>query len=73
VVTARDRTARDQPAPVEPALPGPAPGELLLDPAVPVWERLTVSRNGWSAVATHVWTGTAWARLVPGPVRCLSR
>ena len=41
--------------------------------AVPAWERLTVSRNGWSAAATHVWTGAAWVPLVPGPVRVPAR
>ncbi|MGQ7296898.1 hypothetical protein [Quadrisphaera sp. KR29] len=48
--------------------PGPLPGDLYLDPAVPDCERVTISRNGWSAQASHVWTGTGWTRLVPGVV-----
>lgn len=48
---------------------GPLPGDLYLDSAVPECERLTMTRNGWSAQATHVWTGTGWTRLVPGAVR----
>lgn len=49
--------------------PGPQPGDLYLDPAVPESERVTISRNGWAAHASHVWTGTGWSRLVPGVVR----
>ena len=48
---------------------GPQPGDLYLDPVVPECERVTISRNGWSAQASHVWTGTGWTRLVPGVVR----
>lgn len=48
--------------------PGPLPGDLYLDPAVPDCERVTISRNGWSAQASHVWTGVGWTRLVPGVV-----
>lgn len=47
---------------------GPLPGDLYLDPAVPDCERVTISRNGWSAQASHVWTGVGWTRLVPGVV-----
>ncbi len=47
----------------------PDPGDLLLDVSVPECERVTLSRNGWSASATHVWTGTQWVRLLPGTVR----
>lgn len=49
--------------------PGPQAGDLYLDPAVPEDERVTISRNGWAAQASHVWTGTGWSRLVPGVVR----
>ena len=48
---------------------GPLPGDLYLDPAVPEGERMTMTRAGWSAQVTHVWTGTGWSRLLPGPVR----
>lgn len=48
---------------------GPLPGDLYLDSAVPECERLTMTRNGWAAQVTHVWTGTGWTRLVPGAVR----
>ncbi|TXR57170.1 hypothetical protein [Quadrisphaera setariae] len=48
--------------------PGPLPGDLYLDPAVPDCERVTISRNGWSAQASHVWTGVGWTRLAPGVV-----
>ena len=48
---------------------GPLPGDLFLDPAVPECERMTLARNGWTAQASHLWTGTGWVRLVPGTVR----
>lgn len=35
---------------------------------MPDCERVTISRNGWSAQASHVWTGVGWTRLVPGVV-----
>ncbi|WP_146211283.1 hypothetical protein [Quadrisphaera granulorum] len=47
---------------------GPLPGDLYLDPEVPACERVTISRNGWSAQASHIWTGTGWTRLSPGVV-----
>ena len=52
-------------------LDGPLPGDLYLDSAVPEWERMTMTRNGWTAQVTHVWTGTGWSRLTPGPVRAV--
>jgi hypothetical protein len=48
---------------------GPVPGDLYLDPNVPDAERVTVTRDGWTAQASHVWTGTGWSRLVAGVVR----
>lgn len=45
------------------------PGDLYLDPDVPPAERVTVTRDGWTAQASHVWTGTTWCRLVAGAVR----
>lgn len=55
------------PGPVD----GPRPGDLYLDPAVPEGERVTMTRSGWAAEVTHVWTGTGWSRLLPGPVRAV--
>ena len=46
----------------------PFPGDLFLDPDVPDAERVTVVRDGRSAQASHVWTGTGWSRLGAGPV-----
>ncbi len=40
---------------------------------VPDAERVTLVREGWTAQASHVWTGSGWSRLVPGvvtPVPC---
>ena len=42
--------------------PAPVPGDLFLDPDVPDAERVTIARAGWSAQASHVWTGTGWSR-----------
>lgn len=45
------------------------PGDLYLDPAVPVHERMTASCGDWMVQVTHVWTGYGWSRLVPGQVQ----
>lgn len=56
---------------MKPGQRGPerTPGELYLDPAVPERERVVISCGEWLAQATHVWTGTGWARLSPSVVR----
>ena len=46
----------------------PLPGHLFLDPDVPADEVIHLACGAWSGLASHVWTGVGWARLVPGPV-----
>lgn len=47
----------------------PFPGDLYLDPDVPLAQRVRVGQGRWRAEATHVWTGTGWTRLVAGQIR----
>ncbi len=49
--------------------PEQVPGDLFLDPTLPDSECVRVSSGTWTALATHVWTGAGWSRLLTTPVR----